>query len=75
VAPAHGALPDLVNATGGGVTVASAEPGAIADGLWELWIDPSRAAELGRRGRTAVAAHFTVARMAERVEAVYQEAR
>jgi glycosyltransferase involved in cell wall biosynthesis len=74
VAPNHGALPDLIEATGGGVLAASAEPGAVADALWELWQAPAHAAELGRLGRERVCADFTVSRMAERVEAVYQAA-
>ena len=74
VAPAHGALPDVVHATGGGLLAASAEPAAIADALFELWLDPPKAADLGRRGRASVTRDFTVTRMAERVEAVYREA-
>ena len=74
VAPAHGALPDVVHATGGGLVAASAEPAAIADALLELWRDPQKAADLGRRGRASVSSDFTVTRMAERVEAVYREA-
>jgi colanic acid biosynthesis glycosyl transferase WcaI len=74
VAPAHGALPDLIHATGGGLVATSAEPAAIADALFELWMDPTRAADLGRRGRAKVTSDFTVIRMAERVEAVYREA-
>ncbi len=74
VAPDHGALPDVVHATGGGLVAASAEPAAIADALLELWRDPQKAADLGRRGRASVSSDFTVTRMAERVEAVYREA-
>jgi glycosyltransferase involved in cell wall biosynthesis len=74
VAPDHGALPAMLHATGGGLIAASAEPAAIADGLFELWRDPPKAADLGRRGRANVTSGFTVAGMAERVEAVYREA-
>ena len=74
VVPNHGALPDVVHATGGGLVAASAEPGAIADALFELWRDPQQAADFGRRGRAGVNRDFTVTRMAERVEAAYQEA-
>jgi glycosyltransferase involved in cell wall biosynthesis len=74
VAPSHGALPDVVHATGGGLLAASAEPAAIAETLFELWMDPKKAADLGRRGRASVSSDFTVTRMAERVEAVYREA-
>jgi glycosyltransferase involved in cell wall biosynthesis len=72
VVPNHGALPDLVRATEGGVVAASAEPAAIADALHDLWRHPERAAALGHRGYTGVREHFSLDRMASRVETIYQ---
>ncbi len=73
VSPSHGAFPEVIRATGGGVLAASSSPADIADAISELWQDPSRASALARQGRAAVRRDFTLARMAERVETVYQE--
>lgn len=73
VAPDHGALPELVAATGGGITAASASPDAIADALLRLWHDASAAAAHGARGFDAVRRDWTVERMAARMEDVYRE--
>ncbi|MDH4064818.1 MAG: glycosyltransferase family 4 protein [Acidobacteriota bacterium] len=73
VAPDHGALPDVLAATGGGITARSAEPDAIAEALLRLWHDGPAAAAYGRQGFDAVRRDFTVDRMAARVEAVYEE--
>lgn len=67
VQPEHGAFPELLNATGGGLLVRPDDPAALADGLHALLVDPARAAELGRRGRAAVERHFTLERMARDV--------
>lgn len=72
VSPNHGAFPELIGAAGGGVLAASAGPADIADAIYELWQDPSRAAALGRSGRGKVRRRFTLAKMAESVEEVYR---
>lgn len=58
VLPRHGAFPELVEATGGGVLV---EPGSVEDlarGLGDLLADSGRRAALGRAGREAVHGRF-----------------
>ena len=74
VQPNHGAFPEMIERTGGGV-LAKSEAGAdIAAALNELWQNPARLAELGRRGAEGVRRHYTVTHMAENVLRVYQEA-
>jgi glycosyltransferase involved in cell wall biosynthesis len=73
VLPAHGAFPELVEATGGGVLV---EPGSIdslARAIEELLRDPARRRELGRRGREAVFRDFSADATAAETERVYRE--
>ena len=67
VQPEHGAFPELLNATGGGLLVEPDDPAALAAGLDALLRDRARAEELGRRGRAAVRERFTLARMARDV--------
>lgn len=73
VQPRHGAFPEMLAATGGGLLV---EPGSAADlarGLARLIADPGLRAELGRRGREAVRERFTSAAEAENTLAVYRQ--
>jgi len=70
VEPRAGAFAELVEATGGGLLVEPEDPAALAEGLERLLADPDRARALGRAGREAVLARFTLDRTAERIEAL-----
>lgn len=70
VQPRHAAFPELIEATGGGVLCEPDDPEDLARAITGLLRDPERRRSLGGRGRDAVLAEFTAARMAERVEAV-----
>ena len=73
VQPNHGAFPEMIERTGGGLLAKSESGADVADALYEIWKDPSRAAEMGRRGADGVRRHYTVTHMAERVLNIYQE--
>jgi glycosyltransferase involved in cell wall biosynthesis len=74
VQPNHGAFPEIIARTGGGV-LAKSEAGAdVADAILALWKDPARAAALGRAGADGVRGHYTVRHMAEGVLKAYVEA-
>lgn len=73
VLPRHGAFPELIEATGGGVLVEPGSPEDLARGIGELLDDPARRAELGRQGREAVHARFGDEAEAENALAVYQQ--
>ncbi|HKV07853.1 MAG TPA: glycosyltransferase family 4 protein, partial [Thermoanaerobaculia bacterium] len=73
VEPRHGAFPELIEATGGGLLVDPGSPGDLARGIGELLDDPARRQELGRRGREAVQARFSDEAEADNALAVYQQ--
>ena len=74
VQPNHGAFPEILARTGGGV-LAKSEAGAdVADAIHELWKDPAKAAALGRAGAEGVRRHYTVQHMADGVLKAYEEA-
>ncbi len=60
VQPNHGAFPEILARTGGGVLSRSERGADVADALYELWKDPARAAALGRAGAEGVRRHYTV---------------
>jgi glycosyltransferase involved in cell wall biosynthesis len=71
VQPRHGAFPEVIANTGGGLLVEPGNPAAFAEGLRRLRDDPALGADLGRRGAEGVRRHYTVGRMAERAIEVY----
>ena len=73
VVPAHGALPEIINVTDGGLG-SRGDARDFAHALLAVWNNPEAAARWGRNGFAAVRKQFTVEQMAERVEAVYGEA-
>ncbi len=54
VQPRHGAFPELIEETEGGLLVEPESSAALAEGLLALMRDPERRRELGHRGRDAV---------------------
>ena len=73
VQPRHGAFPEIIERTGGGLLVEPNDPQALSEALASLRADPALAEALGRAGASAVRAHYSVQNMAEQVEAVYAE--
>ena len=73
VQPNHGAFPEVIRNTCGGILSASERPDHVADALMTLWQDPARAAEHGARGADGVRARYTMAHMADAMLSVYGE--
>jgi glycosyltransferase involved in cell wall biosynthesis len=72
VQPRHGAFPEIVEATGGGILVDPGDPERLADGILELWQDPVKRRELGARGFEGVRNRLSAAQMAESALQVYR---
>ena len=73
VQPRHGAFPEVIGRTGGGLLCEPEPPAALADALEQLLRDPALARRLGEAGRTAVRSQFTAAAMAAGVESVLED--
>jgi len=72
VLPQHGAFPELIEQTGGGLLHRPDDPRALAEALKRLLVNPQLAAQLGAAGQRAVRRHFTAAEMAEKTLALYR---
>lgn len=71
VQPAHGAFPEILAATGGGLLHEPGDPEDLAEKLASLIEDPRLRIGLGERGRASVRELFTARRMAEATVDVY----
>ncbi len=74
VEPRHGAFPELMEKTGGGLLFAPGDVRELAERLLELHEDPARRKDLGRRGNEGARRHYSAARMAERTLEICAEA-
>ena len=73
VQPRHGAFPELLGVTGGGVLYEPNDANALATAIETLLLDPEQVRELGRRGREAVLENFGAERMVQGVLRVFEE--
>lgn len=73
VQPRHGAFPEVLAATGGGLLCEPNQPSALAAALDELLGDPARARQLGAAGHQAVREKFSIAAMTGNVETILQK--
>ena len=72
VLPAHGAFPELIETTGGGVLHEPDDPRALADAIDALMAEPERAARLGIAGQQIVHREFDAAGMARKTAELYR---
>jgi glycosyltransferase involved in cell wall biosynthesis len=75
VQPRHGAFPEMLARTSGGILVEPGDTQSLADGLYELWKNPARRVELGRNGFDGVREHYSISRSADRMLEVYTTAK
>jgi len=72
VQPDHGAFPELVRGTGGGLLVPRGDADALAAALARLMDNPDLRRQLGAAGQKSVQAHHTAERMAAAAWQVYE---
>jgi glycosyltransferase involved in cell wall biosynthesis len=73
VAPNHGAFPEMLAKSSGGLLVRPGDPASFAEGLAAIHDRPAQAREMGRNGAAGVKQHYSVAKMADRVLEIYSE--
>jgi glycosyltransferase involved in cell wall biosynthesis len=73
VQPAHGAFPELLAATGGGVLVPPNDPTKLAQTLHDLLVDHAARSQLAQQGRDRVVGDFNADRMAAATLEVYHK--
>lgn len=72
VQPALGGFPEIIRATGGGITYQPNTAESLAEALGNLLVDPERSKDLGEQGRQSVLAGYTVSHMVENIENAYK---
>jgi glycosyltransferase involved in cell wall biosynthesis len=73
VKPRHGAFPELIEATGGGLLVPPDDPAALAAGVRQMLEDHELRDRAGRAGEAAVRERFTADVMARESVAVLEQ--
>jgi glycosyltransferase involved in cell wall biosynthesis len=71
VQPGHGAFPEVIAKTSGGLLFEPGDTDALADSLLSIWKDKALAAELSHNGFQGVRKHYSAERMTERAVEVY----
>ena len=71
VQPRRGGFVEIVEKTGGGLLVEPDDPQQLANGLYALWSDRTKQAQLADRAFHGVRAHYTIAQSADRLLALY----
>ncbi len=75
VLPDHGAFPETIEQSGGGLLHTPNDPQALAAALKRLLVEPELARDLGKSGQEAIFERFTASAMAEQTRALYRRVR
>lgn len=73
VQPQHGSFPELVKATEGGILVEPESAEAIAEGIFQLFRDPSKRKQLGANGMRNVHQNFSHEITAQQLMDVFEK--
>jgi glycosyltransferase involved in cell wall biosynthesis len=71
VQPRHGAFPEVIEKTSGGLLFAPGDTDALAESLLSIWKDKALGEELSQNGFQGVRKHYSAERMTERAVEVY----
>ena len=70
--PSHGAFPEMLAATSGGILVEPGSAESLADVLYKLWKGPALRLALGQNGFDGVRQHYSIGRSADRMLEAYE---
>jgi glycosyltransferase involved in cell wall biosynthesis len=73
VQPQNVCFPELLAATGGGLLFTPGDVGALAQQLTRILTEPGLAEALGRAGQAGVSEHFSAARSADKLAAIFRK--
>ena len=73
VQPRHGAFPEMINATEGGILIEPESVGAVAEGILELYNDTEKREHLGKMGKTNVHQKFNDEAIAQQLLTVFEK--
>jgi glycosyltransferase involved in cell wall biosynthesis len=73
VLPAHGAFPEMVEDTGGGLLFEPGKPQALAEALKQMILNPDFADKCGRRAKQIVHERYNADVMARRMIELYKK--
>lgn len=72
VQPDHGAFPEMLAKTSGGLLVTPGDTQSLAEGLYKLWRYPALRVELGQHGLDGVRQHYGISQSADRLLDIYE---
>jgi len=72
VQPRHGAFPEMIEKTAGGLLVEPNDAESLAGGLYRLWKSPDERARFADSGYEGVRRYYGIARSADRMLEVYK---
>lgn len=72
VQPNHGAFPEMIARTKGGLLVEPGSVDSLADGLLTLWRHPAMRVEFGQNAYDGVREHYSVGKSADRMVEAYE---
>jgi glycosyltransferase involved in cell wall biosynthesis len=73
VLPRHGAFPEMIRKTGGGLLCDPENAASVADAIHSIYRDPALGRRLGDAGAAGVREHYSVARSAANTVEVFQK--
>jgi glycosyltransferase involved in cell wall biosynthesis len=70
--PRHGAFPEMLAKTSGGILVEPGSAASLAEALHKLWKDPALGIALGQNGFDGVRQHYSIGQSADRMLEIYE---
>ena len=73
VQPKHGSFPEMIKATEGGILVDPESAESVAEGIYQLFRDPSKRKQLGTNGKMSVHQNFSREKIAQQLMHVFEK--